>query len=206
MQTTLEANCANSVNSLEQRLSNCIPWSLDYLLSMLRPAQSPPTMYLSAVLFIALTTATLLVIRTESRSHYCIPCDEEECEIEPQGCRYGIVRNNCNRKVCAKVYKQVCIKVCNQAYSRVCIQIYNSCVAHFGGRMVQGITLAVDQSGDDLSIVGPGERCGGPSIIWGRCGDGMHCMCNVCDGCDSEFFDCHTVADCVPPSRLIERY
>nr|CAD7198828.1 unnamed protein product [Timema douglasi]CAD7397218.1 unnamed protein product [Timema poppensis] len=92
---------------------------------------------------------------TESRSHYCIPCDEEECEIEPKGCRYGIVRNNCNRKVCAK---------------------------------------------------GPGELCGGPSIIWGRCGDDLHCTCNICTGCDSESLDCHKVENCVPPSRLIERY
>nr|CAD7448510.1 unnamed protein product [Timema bartmani]CAD7460161.1 unnamed protein product [Timema tahoe] len=120
-----------------------------------RPARSPPTMYLSALLFISLTTAALLVISTESRSHPCTPCDEEECEIEPAGCRYGFARDNCNRKVCAK---------------------------------------------------GPGEFCGGPSSIWGRCTDSLHCKCNRCSGCDTESVDCYNRENCVPLRRLIEGY
>ncbi|CAH0391646.1 unnamed protein product [Bemisia tabaci] len=37
---------------------------------------------------------------------------------------------------------------------------------------------------------GPGQICGGPSKIFGECGDGMHCKCDRCVGCSSKTLDC----------------
>ncbi|GFG36582.1 hypothetical protein Cfor_06195 [Coptotermes formosanus] len=38
---------------------------------------------------------------------------------------------------------------------------------------------------------GPGEYCGGPSDVRGKCGEGMHCACGKCNGCSLATLDCY---------------
>ncbi|KAI4495458.1 hypothetical protein M0802_008672 [Mischocyttarus mexicanus] len=48
---------------------------------------------------------------------------------------------------------------------------------------------------------GPGEACGGPSELWGICGDGLICSCNKCIGCSMLEFDCYSHT-CPPHQSL----
>lgn len=48
-----------------------------------------------------------------------------------------------------------------------------------------------DFCGNVVCAKGPGDRCGGPSHVHGKCGEGMHCKCEVCSGCSVETLECH---------------
>lgn len=47
-----------------------------------------------------------------------------------------------------------------------------------------------DFCGRVVCAKGPGERCGGPSHVHGRCGEGTHCKCGRCIGCSLLTFTC----------------
>lgn len=73
------------------------------------------------------------VIAIVSSAYYgCVPCFGENCDVEPEGCLHGIVRDTCKRLICAS---------------------------------------------------GPGQSCGGPHGILGKCGKGLTCNCGRCSGC-----------------------
>jgi hypothetical protein len=40
-------------------------------------------------------------------------------------------------------------------------------------------------------LQGPGDYCGGPSDVRGKCGEGMHCACGKCNGCSLATLDCY---------------
>lgn len=50
--------------------------------------------------------------------------------------------------------------------------------------------LVRDFCGRTVCAKGPGDRCGGPSNIHGKCGEGMHCKCERCIGCSLHSFTC----------------
>ncbi|KAJ1528400.1 hypothetical protein ONE63_006815 [Megalurothrips usitatus] len=43
---------------------------------------------------------------------------------------------------------------------------------------------------------GPGEKCGGPYNVEGRCGEGMQCLCGKCTGCSVVTLQCHARSSC----------
>ncbi|KAJ9584137.1 hypothetical protein L9F63_021522, partial [Diploptera punctata] len=40
---------------------------------------------------------------------------------------------------------------------------------------------------------GPGEFCGGPNDVRGKCGEGMHCACSKCYGCSLATLQCYGI-------------
>ncbi|KDR17790.1 neuroparsin-A-like [Zootermopsis nevadensis] len=48
-----------------------------------------------------------------------------------------------------------------------------------------------DYCGWKVCAKGPGDYCGGPSDVRGKCGEGMHCACGKCNGCSLTTLDCY---------------
>nr|AZK31351.1 neuropeptide precursor [Nezara viridula] len=47
-----------------------------------------------------LTAMSCLVLASSLDFYQCQPCRGEECNVEPEGCKYGISRDPCGRMQC----------------------------------------------------------------------------------------------------------
>ncbi|XP_047115309.1 neuroparsin-A isoform X1 [Schistocerca piceifrons] len=57
-----------------------------------------------------------------------------------------------------------------------------------------------DFFGRKVCAKGPGDKCGGPYELHGKCGDGMDCRCGVCSGCSMQSLECFFFEGAAPNS------
>ncbi|XP_046627081.1 neuroparsin-A-like [Neodiprion virginianus] len=74
-----------------------------------------------------------------------------------------------------------------------------------------GSSYAVE-CGFEECLKGPGDRCGGRNHMWGKCGDGLACQCNKCNGCSTTKVDrscfnntCALDTEFLPPLFHLDR-